>query len=147
MQGYYASELRQLSVAYGSRLYHLGATLNNEGDVYELTTQLAPVLFQWCVFVVLDGELRVISANRGFSEFFEVESAGIVGPSLWDLNNGYWDAPDIRQLLGKDLGVLPASSRSFRGPNSKIGLPSAHESWKSRDAPRWNWPRRPRQQR
>ncbi len=54
--------------------------------------------------LVLDGELRVVSANRSFYSTFKVSSADTAGRSLYELGGGEWDIPQLRTLLGE---VLP----------------------------------------
>jgi two-component system CheB/CheR fusion protein len=50
--------------------------------------------------VVLDGDLRVISANRSFYDSFRVKPKETRGELLYDLGNRQWDIPRLRELLG-----------------------------------------------
>jgi two-component system CheB/CheR fusion protein len=59
--------------------------------------------------VVLDGGLRVVSASRSFYERFHVASEETVGRLLYELGNGQWNIPALRELLET---VLPRH-RSF----------------------------------
>jgi PAS domain S-box-containing protein len=52
--------------------------------------------------VVLDADIKVISANRSFYETFKVNPAETEGKLLYDLGNQQWNIPKLRQLL-KDL--------------------------------------------
>jgi two-component system, chemotaxis family, CheB/CheR fusion protein len=61
--------------------------------------------------LVLDGELRVIMANRAFYRTFQSSAEESVGQLLYQLDNGQWDIPALRELLGK---ILP-EHRVFNG--------------------------------
>ncbi len=50
-------------------------------------------------FLVLDAELRVLAASRCFCEIFKEDQDLTHGRSLFELGNGQWDAPGLRQLL------------------------------------------------
>ena len=50
-------------------------------------------------FLVLDKNLRVISANQAFYTIFEVTEKDIMGRPLPDLGNRQWDIPKLLQLL------------------------------------------------
>lgn len=54
--------------------------------------------------LVLDGDLRVRSANQSFYATFHVSQEETVGELLYELGNGQWDIPKLRTLLGD---VLP----------------------------------------
>ena len=49
--------------------------------------------------LVLDEDLRVLSANRSFFHIFKVDSAKTIGSLLYDLGNGQWNIPDLRVLF------------------------------------------------
>jgi PAS domain S-box-containing protein/putative nucleotidyltransferase with HDIG domain len=49
--------------------------------------------------LVLDENMRVLSANRSFFNIFKVDSANTIGSLLYDLGNGQWDIPNLRVLL------------------------------------------------
>jgi len=49
--------------------------------------------------MVLDVDLRVISANRSFYRTFEVAPAETVGQFIYDLGNRQWNIPRLRELL------------------------------------------------
>jgi two-component system CheB/CheR fusion protein len=53
--------------------------------------------------LVLDGDLRVRSANQSFYATFQVSPEDTVGQLLHELGNHQWDIPKLRELLG---GVL-----------------------------------------
>ncbi|MEQ1529395.1 MAG: chemotaxis protein CheB [Methylococcales bacterium] len=49
--------------------------------------------------LVLDGDLRVVSANRAFYQYFQVLVADTVGRKVFDLGNSQWNIPALRDLL------------------------------------------------
>ncbi len=58
-------------------------------------------------FLILDAELRVISANHAFYRTFHVEPGETEGRLIFDLGDGQWDIPRLRELLED---VLPQNS-------------------------------------
>ena len=63
--------------------------------------------------VVLDGSLRVTSANPAFYQYFQVDPEETVGQYLRELGDRQWDIPQLRELLEK---ILPehATIQDFR---------------------------------
>ena len=57
--------------------------------------------------LVLDQEFRVVSAGRSFYATFKTSPAETVGRVLFELGNGQWDIPRLRDLLET---VLPESA-------------------------------------
>jgi two-component system CheB/CheR fusion protein len=53
--------------------------------------------------LVLDGQMRVITANRRFLGLFAATEAETAGKSLFEIDNGAWDIPELRGLLGETL--------------------------------------------
>ncbi|MDA3835603.1 MAG: PAS domain-containing protein [Spirochaetales bacterium] len=49
--------------------------------------------------LVLDHDLRVISASRSFFDVFKVKPEETLGRLIYDLGNKQWDIPKLRQLL------------------------------------------------
>ncbi len=49
--------------------------------------------------VVLDKDLKIISANSAFYETFQVNEPETVGKLIYDLGNKQWDNPELRSLL------------------------------------------------
>ncbi len=56
--------------------------------------------------IVLTPDLRVQSANEAFYEHFEVERKATIGRKIYELGNGQWDIPGLRELLED---VLPSN--------------------------------------
>jgi two-component system CheB/CheR fusion protein len=61
--------------------------------------------------IVVDGDLRVVSASKSFYQRFRVSKDETLGRLLYELGNGQWDIPALRELLET---VLPRH-RSFDG--------------------------------
>ena len=53
--------------------------------------------------VVLDADLRVVSANSSFYRTFRVTPEETQGNLLYELGNRQWDIPKLRELLGEIL--------------------------------------------
>ena len=49
--------------------------------------------------IVLDQDLRVVTASRSFYEVFKVNHAETVGQLIYNLGNKQWDIPKLRELL------------------------------------------------
>jgi signal transduction histidine kinase len=49
--------------------------------------------------LILNADLRVISANRSFYQTFKVKPAETLGQFIYDLGNRQWDIPRLRELL------------------------------------------------
>ncbi|HUD09674.1 MAG TPA: PAS domain-containing protein [Patescibacteria group bacterium] len=54
-------------------------------------------------FLILDSDLRVISANPTFYQNFQVEPAQTEGKLLYELGNGQWNIPELKKLLEEIL--------------------------------------------
>ncbi len=71
--------------------------------------------------VVLDGDLVVVSANRGFYTLSGLDAEDVEGNEFLGLCQGAWDEPQLRQLLQE---VLPAE-RAFEGVQLTVRLGGA----------------------
>jgi PAS domain S-box-containing protein len=49
--------------------------------------------------ISLDQDLRVLTVNRSFYDFFKVKPEETVGQLIYDLGNKQWDIPKLRELL------------------------------------------------
>lgn len=58
--------------------------------------------------VVLDGGLRVITANAAFYRLFHAAIDSTIAQSFFELGNGQWDVPKLRELLEK---LLPQNAQ------------------------------------
>ncbi len=61
--------------------------------------------------VVLDANLKVVGASRSFYRRFQVTSGDTMGRRIYELGNGQWDIPALRELLET---ILPRD-QSFDG--------------------------------
>jgi len=57
--------------------------------------------------LVLDSDLRVVSANRGFYTTFQVSPEETENSLIYELGNHQWDIPELRRLLEE---VLPQNT-------------------------------------
>ncbi len=57
--------------------------------------------------LVLDKDLRVISANPSFYSTFQVSPEGTENKFIYDISNGQWDIPRLRELLEE---ILPKNT-------------------------------------
>jgi two-component system CheB/CheR fusion protein len=53
--------------------------------------------------LVLDGNLTVVSASRSFYQRFQVDREASIGRRLYDLGDGQWNIPALRELLATIL--------------------------------------------
>jgi chemotaxis protein methyltransferase CheR len=90
--------------------------------------------------LVLDTSLKVVGANPSFYKHFHVTPENTEGALIYDLGNGQWDIPKLRELLEE---VLPQNSvfndfeveHSFENIGPKIMHLNARRIYqKSRDA-------------
>jgi two-component system CheB/CheR fusion protein len=58
--------------------------------------------------LVLDGKMRVLSANSSFYQTFRTTTEETAGRSIFDLGDGQWNIPQLRQLLEQ---ILPRQAR------------------------------------
>src|SRR5208283_5315705 len=49
--------------------------------------------------LILDENMRVLSANRSFLSIFQVDTANTIDSLLYDLGDGQWNIPALRVLL------------------------------------------------
>ncbi len=49
--------------------------------------------------LVLDADMKVVSANRSFCQQFRVEQGDAIGRALYTLRGGHWDIPELREML------------------------------------------------
>ena len=71
--------------------------------------------------LVLDAQLRIKKANHAFHEFFKTPREETEGCFLYDLANGQWNIPALRQLLGQ---ILPKKTvlRDYEVSQSFAGI-------------------------
>lgn len=54
-------------------------------------------------FLILDADLRVLSANKTFYRFFRTSKKDTASMPVYKLGDGQWDIPALRKLLEKIL--------------------------------------------
>ncbi len=70
--------------------------------------------------LVLDQDLRVITASRSFYRTFKVGPEATEGRLLYELGDGHWDLPKLRLLLEKivpEHGVMEDYEIEYEFPN------------------------------
>ncbi|MBE0558160.1 MAG: PAS domain-containing protein, partial [Proteobacteria bacterium] len=80
--------------------------------------------------LVLDADLKILSANRTFYRTFKVTPGSTIGSFIYDLGNKQWDIPKLRELLEE---ILPENEtfddfevvHEFRDIGCKIMLLNA----------------------
>ena len=95
--------------------------------------------------LVLDRDLRVITANRSFYRVFQVEEEETENRLVYELGNGQWDIAELRTLLEDILPQnhhfddfkiehdFPAIGRKVMLLNARAPLPPAVRDGSRRD--------------
>ena len=71
--------------------------------------------------VVLDSELKVVTASALFYRHFQTTPGQIVGKAFFHISNGQWEIPEIRLLL-KELLVRNAHVSDYKVENKLEGV-------------------------
>ncbi len=92
------SKLKRISEAAQAAAAELAAT---KLAAVEMARTLAVAIVDTVSkpLVVLDGTLKVVSASRSFYQYFKVAAEATVGRKIYDLGNGQWNIPALRELL------------------------------------------------
>jgi PAS domain S-box-containing protein len=85
--------------------------------------------------LVLDADLKIISANRNFYRTFKVTPGETIGTFIYDLGNKQWDIPKLRELLEEVLPEKQAFddfevAHDFQDIGHKIMLLNAREIYR-----------------
>jgi PAS domain S-box-containing protein len=85
--------------------------------------------------LVLDADLKIISANRTFYRTFKVTPGETIGSFIYDLGNKQWDIPKLRELLEEVLPEKEAFddfevSHNFQDIGHKIMLLNARQIYR-----------------
>ncbi|MFZ0929149.1 MAG: chemotaxis protein CheB [Syntrophobacteraceae bacterium] len=75
------------------------------GDAEEVAQSIVETIRE--PLLVLDGDFRVVLGNKAFFETFRTSRQESEGVSVYELGNGQWNIPKLRDLLEK---VIPAKS-------------------------------------
>ncbi len=89
--------------------------------------------------LVLDNDLRVVTASRSFYRIFDVQRQDVQGRPIYALGNGQWDIPELRVLLEEILPRHTAMEayeveHDFAGIGRRIMLLNAREVFTQNDA-------------
>ena len=90
--------------------------------------------------LVLDQDLRVVTANRAFHQTFRMSCQDIQGRPVYGLGDGQWDIPELRLLLEEvapQRAVMEAYEveRNFPAIGRRSMLLNAREVFNQRSAP------------
>ena len=90
--------------------------------------------------LVLDQDLRVVTANRAFHQTFRMSRQDIQGRPVYGLGDGQWDIPELRLLLEEvapQRAVMEAYEveRNFPAIGRRSMLLNAREVFNQRNAP------------
>ena len=85
--------------------------------------------------LVLDADLKIISANRSFFIVFKVNHGETIGSFIYDLGNRQWDIPKLRELLEDILPKHKAFydleiEHTFRDIGHKVMLLNARQIYR-----------------
>jgi len=85
--------------------------------------------------LVLNAEMKIISANRNFYRIFNVTPGETIGSFIYDLGNKQWDIPKLRELLEETLPKEEAFddlevTRNFQDIGYKIMLLNARQVYR-----------------
>lgn len=69
--------------------------------------------------LVLDGDFRIVGGNTAFFDTFRLDREDAMARSLFEIGNGQWDIPELRQLLD---GII-AKSRAIVGYELSTTVP------------------------
>jgi signal transduction histidine kinase len=75
----------------------LAAIKNSDDEVSEFAENLIDTIRE--PLIALDKDLRVVKATRSFYDFFRVSPSQTIGTLIYDLGNGQWNIPRLRELL------------------------------------------------
>lgn len=74
-------------------------------DIVQLVRQLAEGIVNTVSepLIVFDGDLQVVSANHSFYQHFQVTAEETIGHKIYDLGNGQWNTPVLKNLIDNIL--------------------------------------------
>ena len=92
--------------------------------------------------ILLDGDLKVVTANPSFYRTFHVEPGETEGARIYDLGNRQWDIPDLKKLLED---ILPQNTafhdfeveHVFESIGRKVMRLNARRIYGDDDRPQW----------
>jgi two-component system CheB/CheR fusion protein len=91
------TERRQIEIGLEKTRMELEATKLSEDEAREYAESIINTVRE--PLIALDKDLRVVSASLSFYEVFKVKPKDTVGHLIYDLGNGQWNIPQLRELL------------------------------------------------
>jgi PAS domain-containing protein len=88
-------------------------------DALEYAENIVATVHQ--ALIVLNGDLKVVSASRSFYEVFKVKPEETEKQLIYDLGNRQWDIPKLRELL-EDILPKTTSFDNFEVEHDFLGL-------------------------
>lgn len=120
--------------AYNEQLKESEQSLNQQKETAEQSREFAESIINTVrqPLLVLDENLKVVTANQYFYRLFQVSEKETVGSLLYNLGNRQWDMPKLKELL---KNTLPEAStvedyeveHTFEQIGNKIMLLNARE--------------------
>jgi PAS domain S-box-containing protein len=91
------AEHREKNIGLEKNRTELQATKVSQDEAREYAESIINTVRE--PLIVLDQDLRVVTASRSFYEVFKVKPEETVGQLIYDLGNKQWDIPKLRELL------------------------------------------------
>ncbi|MDA1232405.1 MAG: PAS domain S-box protein, partial [Planctomycetota bacterium] len=92
-------------------------------EAAEFTRSIVDTLGE--LVVVLDRDMQVLHVNRAFSTTFQIADDRVLGRSIYQIDGGQWDVPEIRELLDEALNVSsPTAHIEIERPLNRVGRKS-----------------------
>ena len=99
---------------------------NEERRLYEaaeFTRSIVDTLGE--LVVVLDRDMQVLHVNRAFSTTFQITDDRVMGRSIYQIDEGQWNVPEIRELLDGALNTTgPAAHIEIERQLNRVGRKS-----------------------
>ena len=91
------TERKEIEIGLEKTRKELEATKISEDESREYAESMIDTVRE--PLIVLDQDLRVVTASRSFYEVFKVNPAETMEQLIYDLGNKQWDIPKLRELL------------------------------------------------
>jgi PAS domain S-box-containing protein len=95
------TERKEIEAGLEKTRKELAATKISEDEAREYSESIINTVRE--PLIVMDQDLRVVTASRSFYEFFKVKPEETVGQLIYDLGNKQWDIPKLQTLLEEIL--------------------------------------------
>jgi PAS domain S-box-containing protein len=91
------TERKEIEAGLEKARKELEATKISEDEAREYAESIINTIRE--PLIALDHDLRVVTVSRSFYDFFKVKPDETVGRLIYDLGDGQWDIPKLRELL------------------------------------------------